>query len=213
MTPNLQYRWQVLPPESTAECYRVCDDGRTLVFASRQVGCYHFVLAATDGENLQMVTHTLFNVGEMPKPVPLPPPEPEPSPSPTPEPQREFEQLHDWAARKTASLVDSDYFVREKTALAESLAEVAARIRHDEITTAERARVELRVSTRRKLEGISRRSTAAWQSWETELARQLSQLEQDGELDSLERVRSAFDAVADGLLTDQQAKDSTKGDK
>jgi len=209
--PKLQYRWQVLPPESVEGCYRVCDDGQTLVFSSRQIGCYHFVLAASDGENLQMVTHTLLNIGETPMPVPLPP-LPEPEPTPTPQPQREFESLRDWATQKTASLVRSDYFVREKTALAESMADAVLRIRHGEITSAERARVELRVLTRRKLESISRRSTTAWQSWETELARQLSQLEKEGRLDSLEQVRTAFEAVADGLLADQTAASDTKGD-
>ena len=207
--PKLQYRWQVLPPESTAGCYRVCDDGQTLVFSSRQIGCYHFVLAASDGENLQMVTHTLLNIGETPKPVPLPP---LPEPEPTPQPQREFESLREWAAQKTASLVRSDYFVREKAALAESMTDVVLRIRHGEITSSERARVELRVLTRRKLESVSRRSTTAWQSWETELARQLSQLEQEGRLDSLEQVRAAFEAVADGLLADQTPASDTKGD-
>ena len=207
--PKLHYRWQVLPPESTAGCYRVCDDGQTLVFSSRQIGCYHFVLAAGDGENLQMVTHTLLNIGETPKPVPLPP---LPEPEPMPQPQREFESLREWAAQKTASLVRSDYFVREKAALAESMADVALRIRHGEITSSERARVELRVLTRRKLENVSRRSTTAWQSWETELARHLSQLEQEGRLDSLEQVRAAFEAVADGLLADQTAASDVKGD-
>ena len=209
--PKLQYRWQVLPLESTTGCYRVCDNGQTLVFSSRQIGCYHFVLAASDGENLQMVTHTLLNIGETPKPVPLPP-LPEPQPEPTPPPQRELEALRDWAAQKTASLVRSDYFLREKAALAESMTDIAMRIRHGEITSAERARVELRVLTRRKLESISRRSTTVWQSWETELARQLSQLEQEGQLDSLEQVRAAFEAVADGLVFDQTATSDTKGD-
>ena len=207
--PKLQYRWQVLPLDSTTGCYRVCDNGQTLVFSSRQIGCYHFVLAASDGENLQMITHTLLNIGETPKPVPLPP---LPEPEPMPQPQREFEPLRDWAAQKTASLVRSDYFVREKAALAESMTDIAIRIRHGEITSAERARVELRVLTRRKLESVSRRSTITWQSWETELARQLSQLEQEGRLDSLEQVRAAFEAVADGLLTDQTAASDTKGD-
>ena len=197
-TSKLQFRWQVLPTEAATDAFYVCDDGRTLVFASRQVGCYHFVLAASDGENLQIVTHTLLNIGENPKPIPLPTPEPEPMPSP--EPQHEFVSLYDWASQKTESLVRSDYFVREKAALAESLAEITMRIRHDEIKTSERARVELRVLTRRKLDAVSRRSTLAWQGWETELARRLSQLEQDGKLETLEQLCDVFDAIADGLL-------------
>ena len=192
------FAWQVLPPDSTTSCFHVCDGGRTLVFASRQAGCYHFVLAASDGETLQMVTHTLFNLGEQQKPVPLPPPDLEPEPQP--EPQHEFLALTDWATQKTASLVTSDFFVREKTALVESLTEITTRIRHNEITTAERARVEMRVVTRKKLDAVSRRSTAAWLAWETELARQLTQLEREGKLDSLEQVRQAFDAIADGLI-------------
>ena len=197
-TPN--FVWQVLPPDSATNCFRVCDDGRTLVFASRQIGCYHFVLAASDGETLQMVTHTLFNLGEQQKPIPLPPPDPEPEPQPPPEPPREFQSLTDWAAQKTTSLVTSDFFVREKMAMIESLTEITTRIRHKEIPSAERARVEMRVVTRKKLDAVSRRSTAAWLAWETELARQLTQLERDGKLDSLEQVRQAFDAIADGLI-------------
>ena len=199
--------WQVTPPELVEGKYRVCDDGRTLVFASREVGCYHFVLAASDGETLQMVTHTLFNLGDAPKPIPLPPPDPEPQPQP--EPPRVFQTLTDWSAQKTTSLVTSDYFVREKAALVESLTEITTRIRHGEITTAERARVEMRVLTRKKLDAVSRRSTAAWLAWETELARQLSQLEREGKLNTLEQVRQAFDAVADGLLACEQPPKST----
>jgi len=197
-TPN--FIWQVLPPDSATNCFRVCDDGRTLVFASRQIGCFHFVLAASDGETLQMVTHTLFNLGEQLQPIPLPPPDPEPEPQPQPEPSREYQALADWAAQKTTLLVTSDFFVREKTALIESLTEITTRIRHKEIPSAERARIEMRVLTRKKLDAVSRRSTAAWLTWETELARQLSQLEREGKLDSLEQVRQAFDAVVDGLV-------------
>ena len=207
-----QFRWQVLPPESTSDTFRVCDDGRTLVFASRQIGCYHFVLAASDGETLQMVTHTLLNIGETPKPVPLPPPDLTPEPLPQPEPQNEFASLYDWAAQKTGSLVRSDHFVREKTALAESLAEVSTQVRQGKIKTCERARVELRVLTRRKLESISRRSTTVWQAWETELARQLSQLEQAGKLETPEQLQTAFNAIADGLLAEQNVSTTTKGD-
>ena len=195
-----QLVWQVLPDDPTSNRYRICDDGRTLVFASREVGCYHFVLAAGDGETLQMVTHTLFNLGERQTPIPLPIPAPEPQPEPTPEPPREFQILTDWAAQKTMSMVASDYFVREKAALVESLTEITTRIRHNEIPTAERARVEMRVLTRKKLDAVSRRSTAAWLAWETELARQLTQLEREGKLETLDQVRQAFDAIADGLL-------------
>jgi len=198
LTPH--YAWQVTPPELVEGKYRVCDGGRTLVFASREVGCYHFILAASDGETLQMVTHTLFNLGEQHKPIPLPPPDPEPQPQPQPEPPREFQSLTDWAAQKTASLVTSEFFVREKAALVEALTEITTRIRHGEIKTAERARVEMRVITRKKLDAISRRTTAAWLAWETELARQLTQLEREGKLDTLEQVRQAFDAIADGLI-------------
>ncbi len=194
---KMQFAWQVLPKDAATGTFRVCDEGRTLVFAARQVGCYHFVLAAGDGNTLQMVTHTLLNVGETPKPVPLPPPEPEPEPQP--EPRREFESLAEWAAQKTAPLVASEFFVREKTALAESFTEIAIRIRNGEITTAERARVEMRVLTRKKLDAVSRRSTAAWLAWETELARQLAVLEREGKIDSPEQVRLAFEAIADGL--------------
>jgi len=207
-TPN--FVWQVLPPDSATNCFRVCDDGRTLVFASRQIGCYHFVLAASDGETLQMVTHTLFNLGEQQQPIPLPPPDPEPDPEPQPEPPREFQTLTDWAAQKTTSLVASDFFVREKSSLVESLTEITTRIRHKEITSSERARVELRVVTRKKLDAVSRRSTTAWLAWETELARQLTQLERDGKLDSLEHVRQAFDAIAEGLIAcEPVAKDQS----
>ena len=194
--PN--FAWQVTPPELVEGKYHVCDDGRTLVFASREVGCYHFILAAGDGENLQMVTHTLFNLGDTPKPIPLPPPDPEPQPQP--KPPHEFQSLIDWAAQKTTTLVTSDYFVREKSALVESLTETTTRIRRGEIKTAERARVEMRVLTRKKLDAVSRRSTAAWLAWETELARQLTQLERENKLDTLEQVQRAFDAIADGLL-------------
>ena len=197
-----QLVWQVLPDDPPANRHRICDDGRTLVFASREVGCYHFVLAAGDGDTLQMVTHTLFNLGERQTPVPLPPPDPqpEPEPQPLPEPPREFQNLTDWVAQKTMSLVVSDYFVREKAALVESLTEITTRIRHNEIPTAERVRVEMRVLTRKKLDAVSRRSTAAWLAWETELARQLTLLERNGKLETLDQVRQAFDAIADGLL-------------
>ena len=195
-----QLVWQMLPDDPTASRYRICDDGRTLVFASREVGCYHFVLAAGDGETLQMVTHTLFNLGERQTPIPLPIPDPDPQPEPTPEPPCEFQSLTDWATEQTAKLVSSEFFVREKATLVESLTEITTRIRYNEIMTAERARVEMRVLTRKKLDAVSRRSTAAWLAWETELARQLTQLERDGKLETLDQVRQAFDAIADGLL-------------
>jgi hypothetical protein len=190
--------WRVTPPELVDGKYRVCDDGRTLVFASREVGCYHFVLAASDGETLQMVTHTLLNIDDTPKPIPLPEPEP------SPKPPREFQALTDWAAQRTTSLITSEHFVREKAALVESLTEIMTRIHHGEIATPERARIEMRVLTRKKLDAVSRRSTATWLAWETELARQLTQLEREGKLETLEQVRLAFDAIADGLLTCEQ---------
>ena len=197
---TLNFAWQVIPPELVEGQFHVCNNGRTLVFASREIGCYHFVLAASDGETLSMVTHTLFNLGEQHKPVPLPLPDPEPLPQPLPEPPRDFQTLTDWAAQKTATLVTSDYFVREKTALVESLTGITTRIRNGEFKTAERARVEMRVLSRKKLDAVSRRSTAAWLAWETELARQLAQLEREGKLDSLEQVQQAFDAIAGGLV-------------
>ena len=66
--------WSVTPPETLDGKYKICDNGKTVVFASRLPGTYYFTAAATIGGKLEIITHRLDNIGVDPVPITGPTP-------------------------------------------------------------------------------------------------------------------------------------------
>lgn len=194
--------WSVTPPETLDGKYRICDDGKTVVFASRLAGTYYFTVAANVGGKLEIVTHRLDNIGvdPAPSPTPLPPvpPVPEPTPEPKPDPAAEISALRQFAATKAVELVRSQYFDREKQAMAESFLTTAKQIDEREIDTPEKARTKQRDNSRRYLSSVTRNSWQTWSAWDAAVSKQLAEIDAASTL-SVGQIGQAYKQIGLGL--------------
>ena len=205
--------WSVTPPETLDGKYKICDNGKTVVFASRLPGTYYFTAAATIGGKLEIVTHRLDNIGvdpvpiPGPTPIPLPPVPPEPEPTPQPDPNAEISALKQFAATKATELVKSQYFDREKKALAESFLATAKYIEDNNIcfaagncvrVTPEQARAKQRDNSRRYLSSVTRNSWQTWQSWDTTISNRLAEIDANQNL-TVEQIGLAYKQIGLGL--------------
>lgn len=179
--------WTVIPNETAIGSYYVCDGGRTLVFASRIAGVYHFILSAASGDEVRVLTHKLGYL-EQEEFTPLPP-------------VIDEENIADWVQNRTKTLVFSDRFEQESEALANALTQTARMIDSGQIRSPEQARTTQRSLARQYLAAVTPESASRWQNWQSALAGKLTELGAEGKLDSPEQIADVFRRIARGLQT------------
>ena len=177
--------WTVIPNETSIGSYYICDGGRTLVFASRIAGVYHFILSAASGDEVRVLTHRLSYL-EQDDITPLPP-------------VIDEDSIYDWVQSRTKTLVSSDKFEQESEALANSLTQTVRMIESGQIRSPEQARTTQRSLARQYLTAVSPESVSQWQNWQNTLAEKLTELDSNGKLDSLEQIADVFRQIARGL--------------
>jgi len=192
--------WNVIPNDITEGKYHVCNDGKTLVFASRLPGTYHFIVAANDGGTVTQVMHKVENVELVPPvpeptPTPGPVPTPEPDPGPKPLPDPDYVTLGQWAADKAKELVKSSAFDREKKALAEAFLTTTKLIEDGTLTTGESARTKQRDNARKYLASVSHQSAENWAAWDLELAKKLAEFN----LDDVAKIGNVYKEIGKAL--------------
>ena len=206
---DCNYAWTVIPPELVEGKALVCDNGRTIVFASRLPGTYYFTLAGVIDGKPVTVTHRLDNITPEAKPIPLPPVEPDDTPPlPVINVDAEIAALRQLAPRKATELVKSQYFDREKKALAESFLTTAKWIESSsvcnaiskdcEVITPEQARVKQRDNARRYLSSVTRNSWQSWEAWDNAISKQLADLDAGKPL-TVEQIGQAYKQIGLGL--------------
>ncbi|MCL2347588.1 MAG: hypothetical protein FWC50_04925 [Planctomycetaceae bacterium] len=206
MKPDTSYAWSVTPPELVEGKYWVGDEGRTVTFASRLPGTYYFSVAAVVDGKVQIVTHKLDNMLPAPQPAPLPPgpvpqpvpPTPEPTPQPQPDINAEISALKEFSKTKATELVKSQYFDREKKALAEAFLTTAKLIEDGKVEKGEQARTKQRENSRNYLASVSLTSWKAWDAWDKELSKRLAELDAEHTL-TVEQIGKAYKAIGMGL--------------
>ena len=196
-TPPL---WSITPPETIEGKFRVCDNGKTVVFASRLSGTYYFTVAASSGGQPAITTHRLDNITATPPPtpIPLPPVLPEPEPEPKPDPNADISALRTLAQTKATELVKSQYFDREKKAMAESFLTTAKQIESGELDTPEKARTKQRDNSRRYLSSVTRNSWQTWQGWDAALSKRLAEIDANTTLTTAQ-IGQAYKQIGLGL--------------
>jgi len=203
-TLSHSYAWSVTPPELVEGKYWVGDEGRTVTFASRLPGTYYFSVASGVDGKVQIVTHKLDNKSPTPAPAPLSAPDPQPPTPPAPEPQpqpdinAEISALKEFAKTKATELVKSQYFDREKKALAESFLTTAKLIEDGKVEKAEQARTKQRENSRHYLASVTTMSWKAWDAWDKEISKRLAELDAEHAL-SVEQIGKAYKSIGLGL--------------
>jgi len=225
-TAAAPFAWNVTPPELVEGKVRVCDGGKTVVFASRLPGTYYFTAAAVIDGKPVVVTHRLENITPAPiiRPTPLPQPIPDPTrvlppdntvlppippePQPTPEPlpptvDAEISALNQFAKTKAVELVRSQYFDREKKALAESFLATSKWVEASCSTgtctiTPEQVRTKQRENARRYLASVSRNSWQTWDAWDREIAKRMSEIN-SAHILTIDQIGQAYKQIGLGL--------------
>jgi len=203
------YSWTVIPPETVEGKTLVCNDGRTIVFASRLPGTYYFTVAGVIDGKPVTVTHRLDNIPPEGKPLPLPPVEPDDVPPPPPpiNIDAEIAALRQLAQVKAVELVRSQHFDREKKALAESFLATAQWIEQSavcnaqgqcETVTPEQARTKQRDNARKYLGSVHRNSWQTWEAWDKEISKHLTTLDARKPL-TVEQIGQAYKQIGLGL--------------
>jgi len=178
------FLWTVIPNDTAGGMHYVGDGGRTLVFASRIGGTYHFILSTADGDNVHVFSHHLEYRDQL---KPLPPV------------IDEEDDIGDWVKNHTRELVQGENFSRESKALADAFLQTSRLIEQGKIQTSEQARTTQRSLARKSLTAVTPDALSRWNAWESELARKLIFLEQLGELSTLPQIALTFRRIAGGL--------------
>ncbi|MDR1957616.1 MAG: hypothetical protein LBQ54_00970 [Planctomycetaceae bacterium] len=171
--------WVVIPDELAEGKYHIADDGKTLVFASRIPGTYHFILAAgTPDGNVMQVRHTLENKPLDPPGPDIDPdreidPAPAPPPAPAPLPDPDYAAIAKFAGEKAKELVKSQFFDAEKKSVGEAFLMTAKQIEEGKITDAEAARTSLRKYGTAYL-AAARGKMETWTEWNDVMAAKLA---------------------------------------
>ncbi len=168
-----RFIWTVIPDDISEGKFRVCDDGKTLVFASRLSGTYHFILSAVDGNGVTAVKHKLENKSLSPTPNPSPGPIPTPEPEPAPLPDPDHTAIGKFADEKAKELVKSQFFDKEKNALGEAFLATAKQIDNGELISMEDGRVNMRINSVTYLNSVSKDSSEAWKDWNIAMGTEL----------------------------------------
>jgi len=207
-SPIHPFAWNVVPPETVEGKTLVCNDGQTIVFASRLPGTYYFTVAGVIDGKPVTVTHRLDNISPEVQPQPLPPVEPDTEPPlPPVNVDAEISALRQFSSIKAVELVKSQYFDREKKALAESFLTTAKWIEQSavcnaqgqcETVTPEQARTKQRDNARKYLGSVHRNSWQTWDAWDKAISKHLAELDARKPL-TVEQIGQAYRAIGLGL--------------
>ncbi|GAB4133054.1 MAG: hypothetical protein Kow0040_14820 [Thermogutta sp.] len=177
--------WQAFGPSETLTNWAALEDGRVVVFASRNPGVYNFVCAVWDGERIKLLLHRLTNGDGEPEPDP---PQPGPGPNPT-----------DWAGwtKSTAeSLVTSRLRAEEAKRLSQAMRSVVSSCRAGVYSDSREARAALRAANRAALGSVA--AIEAWRPFSDAVDARLDRQAGKGEL-SLEEYAAIWERIAAGL--------------
>lgn len=190
--------WTVIPNETVVGSYYVCDEGRTLVFASRIAGTYHFILSAASSGEVLVLTHKLHYL-EQDELRPLPP-------------VIEEESIFDWVRDATQTLVTSDRFTQESEALANAFQQTVRMIEQGQVRSPEQARTMQRNLARQSLVAIHPMAISRWSLWQGVLAEKLAKMDSEGKLTTVAEIAEIFRQIAAGLRASKtlQTEEKTK---
>lgn len=160
--------WTVTPQEDGVGCWAVDTSGRRLYFASEKTGVYTIVAAVVVNGKAVIATSHFYNGTETPRPRPEPQPDPSPQPSPSPP------TLSDWAVSEAVK-IDRPSAKKERLALAESFAGIAAGIERRTIKSPAAARTLFRQSWNSRSVAVSPSAPGAWSGFLDELGRRLAE--------------------------------------
>jgi len=196
--------WQAFGPTAAVTGWVALEQGRVVVFASRQAGVYHFACALWDGQQVHMLVHRLENGGSGPAPVPPGPSPPNPNPPgpsppgpnpPEPTPPGPETAWRDWARQKATELVQSPQRAAEAKAAAKALRAVAADLRAGKFSSLRAAREALRTATRAALAD----AVGRWSAFSDAVDWQMDRLAEKGQLATAEQYAGVWTAIAEGL--------------
>lgn len=178
--------WQAFGPTAELTNWAALEDGRVVVFASRQTGIYNFVCAVWDGERIRLLLHRLHNGDEDPEPDPPNPPDPNP---PT-----------GWAAWAKATaetlITASSSRASEAKAIAKAMRSIVSSCRAGDYSDSREARESLRAAVRASLGSAA--AIERWMLFSKAVDEKLDAQAGGGEL-SLAEYAAIWEQIADGL--------------